>query len=361
MKVEHGIDERAAWAAVLARDGREDGRFVYAVTTTGVFCRPSCASRRPLRGNVRFFSGAELAAEAGFRPCARCGGVPAAPSRAIERALAHIERHLDERITLAALARASGVSPFHLQRTFVRAVGASPLQYQRARRLETFKAEVREGAGVGAATYAAGFGSSRGLYESARGGLGMTPGAYRRGGRGERIRYALGSSALGEVLVAEASKGLCAVHLGADGATLERELAREFPLATLERDDALRPRIEQVLATLRGEPAALLPIDVRGTAFQLRVWRALRQIPPGQTRTYADVAATIGSPGASRAVGAACAANRLAVLVPCHRVVAAQGRAGGYRWGVDRKLRLLELEASVSGTRTGPGAGSPPR
>jgi AraC family transcriptional regulator of adaptative response/methylated-DNA-[protein]-cysteine methyltransferase len=345
------MDERAAWEAVLERDAGADGRFVYAVATTGVFCRPSCPARRPLRRHVRFFPTPQAALEAGYRTCARCGGVPAAASRPVERAVAYIERHLDERVTLAVLARAAGVSPFHLQRIFARALGASPLQYQRARRLARFKEQVRRGAELGAATYEAGFGSSRGLYESARAGLGMTPGAYRRGGSGERIRYALASCALGRLLVAEAGKGICAVHLGADDAALERELEREFPLAHRERDDeALGARVEQVLAALTGDAAAArLPIELRGTAFQLRVWRALCEIPFGETRTYGAIAASIGSPGASRAVGSACAANRIALVVPCHRAVRQDGEAGAYRWGAARKLRLLEIEARADG------------
>jgi AraC family transcriptional regulator of adaptative response/methylated-DNA-[protein]-cysteine methyltransferase len=349
------IDERTAWTAVLGRDAREDGQFVYAVATTGVFCRPSCPSRRPLRRHVRFFATPQAALDAGYRACARCGGAPAPVSRPLERAVAYIERHLDERITLTVLARAAGLSAFHLQRTFVRAFGASPLQYQRALRLGRFKARVRQGDGVGAATYAAGFGSSRGLYESAQAGLGMTPGTYRRGGRGERIRYALATCALGRVLVAEARGGVCAVHLGGDDAALEVELEREFPLASRERDEeALRERVEQVLAALHGDRAVPLPLDLRGTAFQLRVWRALREIPFGETRTYGEVARSIGSPQASRAVARACAANRVAIVVPCHRVVRGDGEAGGYRWGAMRKQGLLELEGRAQGPG-GPG------
>jgi AraC family transcriptional regulator of adaptative response/methylated-DNA-[protein]-cysteine methyltransferase len=349
------LDPRAAWGAVLARDPRADGRFVYAVATTGVFCRPSCPSRRPLRRNVRFFATPAAAAEAGFRACARCGGAPAPVSRPLERAVAYLERHLDERVTLEALAREAGQSPFHLQRMFVRAFGASPRELQRSLRLARFKERVRRGDDVSAATYEAGFGSSRGLYDSARAGLGMTPGAYRRGGRGERIRYALASCTLGRVLVAEATNGICAVHLGADDAVLERELEREFPLASRERDEErLRERVEEVLAALRGDHAVPVPVELRGTAFQLRVWRALRAIPFGETRTYGDVARSIGSPRASRAVGHACAANRLAILVPCHRVVRGDGDAGAYRWGARRKRDLLELEADqlARGPRT---------
>jgi AraC family transcriptional regulator of adaptative response/methylated-DNA-[protein]-cysteine methyltransferase len=339
----------AAWRAVLTRDRALDAAFVYAVRTTGVYCRASCPSRRPRREHVTFFAGAADAEAAGYRACARSG--PASPgpraARAIERAAAFLEAHLDERVTLAALAQRVGMSPFHLQRTFRRALGVSPRAYQDARRLSRFKQEVRAGVTVGEATYAAGYGSARGLYESARGGLGMTPATYRRGGRGEHIRFATAGTAAGQLLVAASERGVCAVNLGEDAAACERALRAEFPTAEVTRDEAgLAGWVEAVARQVAGSPAPDLPLDLRGTAFQLKVWRALRDIPPGETRSYGQVAAAVGDAAAARAVARACATNRVALVVPCHRVVPAAGGAGGYRWGAARKQVLLEAEAS---------------
>jgi len=339
------LDERSAWQAILERDPRRDGQFVYGVRTTGVACRPSCPSRRPLRANVELFATRDEALRAGYRPCARCRAEPARESEAIRRAVALLDRNLDERMTLAALAREVGLSPYHLQRTFARALGVSPRRYQERRRLDAFKRRVREGEPVGEATYASGFGSSRALYESARSGLGMTPGTYRRGGSGESIRFTVAASEAGQVLMAVTDRGICAVEVGDDEAELAQALAAEFPHAAIERDDgALRRRADEVLEVIRGERRATLPLDLRGTAFQLRVWKALQEIPRGETRSYAAIAARIGSPGASRAVASACASNRIALLVPCHRVVRADGEPGGYRWGADRKRRILAAE-----------------
>lgn len=351
------VDERTAWAAIVARDARLDGRFVYAVRTTGVVCRPSCASRRPLRENVEFFPDVEAAVRAGYRSCARCGAAPIAPGGAVERAVGFLEAHLDERVTLGVLAAAVGLSPSHLQRAFTRALGLSPPAFLRQRRLERWKARVRGGASVGEATYAAGFGSSRALYEGARAGLGMTPAAYRRGGRGERIRYAIAATDLGRLLVAATERGVCAVELGEEDAALAAALGREFPGAYLVRDDgAVEAWTREVVAATSGAGAPL-PLDLRGTAFQLRVWRALRDIPRGETRSYGEVAARIGRPTAARAVARACAANRVALLVPCHRVVRGTGDAGGYRWGAARKERLLAAEHEQ---KVGDAASAPP-
>lgn len=339
------LDEQRAWEAIVGRDARQDGRFVYGVRTTGVACRPSCPSRRPLRVNVELFETLDEALRAGYRACARCRAEPARENPALRRAIAHLDRHLDERVTLAALAREVGLSPHHLQRTFTRALGVSPRRYQERRRLEGFKRRLRQGEAVGAATYGAGFGSSRALYETARSGLGMTPARYRSGGQGESIRFAIVRSELGLVLVAATGRGICAVELGDDEAALARGLAREFPNAALERDErSLRSWAGQVVKALRGDGLARLPLDLRGTAFQLRVWRALRDIPRGETRSYQAIAAGMGRPGASRAVAQACAANRVALLVPCHRVVRADGSPGGYRWGPARKRRVLAAE-----------------
>jgi AraC family transcriptional regulator of adaptative response/methylated-DNA-[protein]-cysteine methyltransferase len=341
--------DQAAWRAVLDRDRSLDGSFVYAVRTTGVYCRPSCPSRRPLRENVSFFAAPADAERAGYRACARCGPSASggAASRAVELAAAFLEAHLDEQVTLRRLAAQVGQSPFHLQRTFRRLLGLSPRAFQAARRLQRFKAQVRGGEPVGLATYQAGFGSSRGLYESARAGLGMTPATYRRGGEGEHVRFGTLASPVGHLLVAGAARGVCAVYLGTDDSALERDLRAEFPRAHVERDDVgVRRWLRAVARQLQGGAPADLPLDLRGTAFQLRVWQALRAIPFGQTRSYGAVAAAVGAPRAARAVASACASNRLALLVPCHRVVRGGGDPGGYRWGARRKRRLLEAERS---------------
>jgi AraC family transcriptional regulator of adaptative response/methylated-DNA-[protein]-cysteine methyltransferase len=340
-----------AWQAVADRDRTLDGAFVYAVRTTGIYCRPSCPARRPRRKNVVFFAVAAEAERAGFRACARCG--PRSPLDASEetvrRALAYLDGRLDERVTLRELAAHVGRSPFHLQRTFSRLMGLSPRAYQDARRLAGFKARVRDGGSVAQATYQAGFGSSRGLYQSARAGLGMTPARYRRGGQGETIRFSTVETPLGRLLVAAADRGVCAVSLGADDGALESTLAAEFPRAAIRRDDAgVRRWLGAIQDQLECGASAHVPLDLRGTAFQLRVWKALRDIPRGQTRSYGAVASAIGRPGAARAVAQACATNRLALLVPCHRVVRAGGEPGGYRWGPLRKRRLL------AGERAGP-------
>jgi len=339
--------EESLWSAVLARDAARDGSFVYAVRTTGVYCRPSCPSRRPRRENVAFFRSGAQAEQAGFRACRRCGhgAAGSASAEAVARAAAYLEVHLDGRVTLAALARHVGLSPFHLQRTFRRALGLSPRAFQDAKRLARFKARVRQGEAVGMATYEAGYGSSRGLYESARAGLGMTPATYRRGGAGETIRYTLVATELGRLLVATTGRGVCSVCVGADDARLEAELRAEFPSAAFSRDDEhVKPWVEAVLRHVR-DAGAIPPLDLRGTAFQLRVWQALREIPAGETRSYGDVARAIGMPLASRAVARACATNRLALVVPCHRVVRGDGAPGGYRWGPSVKRKLLDREA----------------
>jgi AraC family transcriptional regulator of adaptative response/methylated-DNA-[protein]-cysteine methyltransferase len=342
----------AAWKAVVTRDRSQDGAFVYAVRTTGVYCRPSCPSRRPRRENVTFHPTPEDAERAGYRACARCGpgSSPGRGEQAAERAARWLDAHPDARVTLEELARRAGVSPYHLQRTFRRIYGASPREYQDARRLRGLKDALRSGAPVGAATYAAGYGSSRGVYESVRSGLGMTPSAYRRGGRGERIRFGTLATALGRLLVGATERGVCAVSLADDDGALERELRAEFPEASIARDDrGVAAWLTAVARGLAGGPTPDVPLDLRGTAFQLGVWRALRGIPFGETRSYREVAAAAGRAGAARAVARACAANRVAVLVPCHRVVPAAGGTGGYRWGAERKRALLALEREAPG------------
>ena len=351
----------AAWRAVLGRDRSLDGSFVYAVRTTGVYCRPSCPSRRPRRENVAFFPAAADAEREGYRACGRCGPGSSlgAADRAVAAAAAYLETHLDARVTLRDLGRQVGMSPFHLQRTFRRLLGVSPRAFQDARRLARFREHVRRGESVGEATYAAGYGSSRGLYESARSGLGMTPAAYRRRGAGETVRFGTVATRLGRLLVAATERGICAVSMGDDDAALERSLRGEFERARVERDDAGIGRwLDAVARQVEGEPAAALPLDLRGTAFQLRVWKLLREIPPGETRSYGAVAAAAGDPRAARAVARACATNRVALLVPCHRVVRGGGEAGGYRWGAARKRKLLEAEAERAAGARQPPAGT---
>lgn len=351
-----GAEER--WAAVVAHDAGPDGGFVYAVRTTGVFCRPSCPSRRPSRANVEFFDDPAGAEAAGYRACLRCDPATAGcrpPSRASQAVTeaCRILDEADEPPALGVLARRVGLSPYYLQRTFKRLVGSTPRQYAAAGRLERAKGHLRAGGGVTASLYDAGYGSSRAFYEGAAGALGMRPAAYRRGGAAQTISYTTLPSLLGPLLVASTENGVCAVRFlaGAEAADeppdeAEEALRAEFPAAILKRDDdTLRASAARVVAVVGGGADDLeLPLDVRATAFQLRVWRALRAIPRGQTRSYTEVARSIGQPTAVRAVAGACAANPVAVVVPCHRVVAADGTLAGYRWGVERKQALLDAE-----------------
>jgi AraC family transcriptional regulator, regulatory protein of adaptative response / methylated-DNA-[protein]-cysteine methyltransferase len=342
------VDAEVAWAAVLKHDARYDSQFLYAVRSTGVFCRPSCPSRRPHRRHVLFFADAARARAAGFRACRRCAPESAlAPTAAaMERVRAYIDAHVDDRLTLRDLAGVASLSPSHVQRAFKAAIGLSPRHYVNARRAERFKEEVRQGRSVTDALYEAGYGSGSRLYEGAPARLGMTPGAYKRGGKGVPIRFTTASSAMGRLLVASTERGVCAVQLSDSDTGLEAALRREYPEAELVRDDkALRPALAAILAHLDGDvPRLDLPLDVAATTFTWRVWRALQDIPYGETRSYAEVAAAVGQPKAVRAVARACATNRVALLVPCHRVVRKDGSPGGYRWGEARKRRLLERE-----------------
>lgn len=344
--------DEARWAAVRERDQGADGAFVYGVLTTGVYCRPGCASRQPRRENVRFFDGPEGAEGAGLRPCKRCaprgdGGDDHAA--AIARACALLEQAA-EPPTLRELAAAAGLSPFHFHRVFKAALGVTPKAYARARRAERLRAGLAAGTPVGPAGYDAGFGSSSSLYADSAAALGMRPSAYRGGAAGERVRYAVARAYLGWVLVAATERGLCAIDLGDDPAALAEGLRARLPRAELQADDPdFAAWVAQVVAFLEAPGRGLgLPLDIQGTAFQRRVWAALQAIPPGQTASYAEVAAQVGQPGAARAVAQACAANSLAVAVPCHRVVRGDGARGGYRWGAARKAALLEREAAGS-------------
>jgi AraC family transcriptional regulator of adaptative response/methylated-DNA-[protein]-cysteine methyltransferase len=347
------MDEQGMWRAVEARDARADGAFVFAVSSTGIYCRPGCAARRPKRENVRFFDAPALAEQAGFRACLRCRPKAAQPDPQVaraRRACRLIDTALEdgaERLpTLEELAAKVGGSPHHLQRVFKRVVGVSPAQYADARRLARLKRSLKQGEEVTHALYDAGYGASSRLYERAPGQLGMTPATYARGGRGARIAWAAADSPLGRLLVAATEKGVCFLCLGDDEAELADALRREFPDAELVRDDAVLAQwLRRALAYLEGRAPHLdLPLDVRATAFQWQVWRALAAIPRGETRTYGAIAADLGRPAAARAVGRACGLNPVALVVPCHRAVGGDGTLTGYRWGIERKRRLLDLE-----------------
>jgi AraC family transcriptional regulator of adaptative response/methylated-DNA-[protein]-cysteine methyltransferase len=340
--------DAARWRAVESRDRRADGRFVYGVTSTGVYCRPSCPSRRPRADRVRFFEAPADARVAGFRACLRCQ--PDQSSTAwqlkVERARAWIDSHPDERASLARLGRLTHTSPWHLQRSFKQQLGVTPREYAQARRTHRLKHELKRHS-VTDAVYEAGYGSPSRVYEESQALLGMTPRAYAGGGIGQRIRFAITATSLGQLLVAATDKGLCRVAIDDDAATLEALLRAEFPSAVIEKAAApLRTLAVALRKAAEGRPMGTsLPLDVQATAFQRRVWRALQAIPVGQTLTYAELARRIGRPGAARAVGSACASNRVALAVPCHRVVPAAGGVGGYRWGSERKKKLLEREA----------------
>ena len=345
----HRIDTEAAWSQLLARDPK--AQFLYGVTTTGVFCRPACSSRRPLRANVRFFDSIEAAQRAGFRPCQRCRPTAASDPQVTDRLRNHLEANLDRTVSLAELGRIAGLSPFTVQRAFKKAMGVSPMQYQRALRAGSLRSALKKGDSVTNAIYNAGFNSSSRAYESAS--LGMTPSRFAAGGRGETIGWATAPSAFGWIIVGATQRGLCWLALAESAAAAESSLQKEFPAATLHPDDSLSRYIQAALREVAGQTAQSakeksLPLDLRGTAFQLRVWQALRDIPRGRTLSYSQLAAEMGDPNATRAVARACALNRVAVLVPCHRVVGASGSLTGYRWGVDRKRQLLATEKARS-------------
>jgi AraC family transcriptional regulator of adaptative response/methylated-DNA-[protein]-cysteine methyltransferase len=347
MILEASRTDAGRWAAVLDRDATADGRFVYAVASTRIYCRPSCPSRRPHRRQVSFFATPDAAEAEGYRACRRCRPRQAETDsvRRVREAQRYLERHLDETVTLERLGQAVGLSPYHLQRTFKRMTGMSPRAYAGARRMERMKTRLKEGDTVSRATYDAGYSSPSRAYDHSRRRLGMTPGSYQRGGRGVRIRFTTVDTALGAVLVAATDRGLCSVTLGESAAVLEAGLHREYPAAQVERaDEDLRGWAGAVVARLAGDEAERLPLDVRGTAFQCRGWEALQRIPRGATRSYAAIARDLGQPTAARAVARACASNKLAVVIPCHRVVREDGGLGGYRWGIERKRELLEAE-----------------
>ncbi|NMF87601.1 bifunctional DNA-binding transcriptional regulator/O6-methylguanine-DNA methyltransferase Ada [Aromatoleum petrolei] len=352
------IEARAAataadprWAAVLARDATADGAFCYAVRTTGVYCRPSCAARTPRPENVEFFATGEEALRAGYRACLRCA--PDGPSLAQQHAeaVSVLCRQIEQAETpptLEALAGLANMSAFHLHRVFKAVTGTTPRAYAKACQAARMRAKLDDGASVTDALYAAGYGSSGRFYEDSGRTLGMTASSYRAGGARQQIRFAVGQCSLGAILVASTARGVCAIFIGDDPDTLVRDLQDRFPRAELIGGDA---DYERIVATVVGfvEVPKLgldLPLDVRGTAFQMRVWQALQEIPAGATASYTEIARRIGAPAAVRAVAGACAANALAVAIPCHRVVRSDGGLSGYRWGVERKRLLLAREAA---------------
>jgi AraC family transcriptional regulator of adaptative response/methylated-DNA-[protein]-cysteine methyltransferase len=340
------------WNAVLARDVRADGAFFYGVSTTGVFCRPSCASRLPHRENVVFFETVDAARAAGLRECKRCrpGGLPRELG-IVERACAALDADPLARMTLAQLSEAVHVSPFHLHRIFTRVVGVSPRQYQAARRGAALRDALQRGDAVTRAALDAGFNSPSRLYDNAAGELGMAPSAYRKKGAGHTVRYACAATPLGQVLVASTDKGICRIAFGDGADALVDELRQTLINAELIEDAAhIAPFVEQIDAYLNGRRETFeLPLDVAATAFRQRVWDALRHIPYGETRSYTQIADALGDPRAVRAVASACASNPVALAIPCHRVVQKGGALAGYRWGLARKAALLDAEARRAG------------
>lgn len=345
------LSEDQAWAAILARDPSADAELVYAVTTTGVFCRPTCPSRRPDRANVRFFANAGSAESAGFRPCRRCRPTQQHSDAALIASVSSRLRR-DRQVTLGELARLTGRSPFTLTRMFKRVLGVTPAQYQRQQRAASFRRELAHGsARVTDAVYDAGFSGPGRAYENTQ--LGMAPGEYRAGAPNAHIGYATAACPLGRILIAATERGLCSVILGATDDYLVGQLREQFPAAQIAAEPALEAMLAQVLTQFTDHPATLdLPLDLRATAFQMRVWEALRRIPRGETRTYSQVAKSLGRPEAVRAVARACATNQVAVVIPCHRVIGSNGKLTGYRWGIERKEKLLALEKSAPAAKS---------
>lgn len=345
-------NDAARWAAVQRRDREADGRFVFAVRSTGIYCRPSCPARRPKRENVTFHATRDTAERAGFRPCKRCrpdaAALDARHADAIARACRLIDA-ADEMPTLDVLAKAAGMSRFHFHRQFKAFTGVTPRAYAAAHRAERMRDQLTRSATVTEAVYESGFNSSGRFYAAAPAALGMAPARFRAGGAGEEIRYAISRCSLGLALIAATGKGVCAVSFGDSRDVLVDELKARFPQARLARGDEPFSRlVAQVLAAVETRGSASgLPLDIRGTAFQRRVWQALQRVPPGATVSYAELAARIGAPASIRAVASACASNTLAVVVPCHRVVRSDGGVSGYRWGVKRKQALLAREQSL--------------
>jgi AraC family transcriptional regulator, regulatory protein of adaptative response / methylated-DNA-[protein]-cysteine methyltransferase len=346
----HAVDD-PRWGSVLARDAGRDGEFFFGVSTTGVYCRPSCAARRPRRENVEFFATTEEAERAGYRACLRCkpkAFARNAESDGIKAICRFIEQHLDEPLTLDRLGKEFRQSPFHLQRRFKAVLGITPREYADSCRLKTLKRNLQAGDSVTRAMYDAGYGSSSRLYERTASQLGMTPDKYRRGAIAAAIRYTCSDSPLGRMLIAATDRGICSIQFGRTDAELLAGFKREFPFAARKQDDGgLQSWVEALLRQMSGKDLdSALPLDIRATAFQRRVWAYLQSIPFGKTKSYSQVAKAIGRPTATRAVARACATNPVAVAIPCHRVVREDGSMGGYRWGIERKKTLLEMEQS---------------
>jgi len=341
--------DESRWQAVARRDRQADGSFVFGVLTTGVFCRPSCPARRPLRRNVRFFPSPAEAERAGLRACLRCkpADASAGNSRLVQDICRYIEANADEKITLDDLGRFAGISRFHLQRVFTAELGISPAKYQQACRFRKFKGALRKHS-VTTAWTEAGYSSSSRVYESASSRLGMTPSRYRQGAQQQKLRFTAFSTPLGGMVLVAGEAGVCSVQF-AEESGIPRLLQSEYPHASFSRDDAgLKSWARQVRQLVAGEKVSHeIPLDIRGTAFQQKVWQQLQRIPSGETRTYSQVAAAMGRSSAVRAVATACASNRLAIVVPCHRVIHKSGSGSGYRWGTQRKQQLLRKEAAL--------------
>ena len=345
-------NNESRWQAVVARDAGQDDSFVFAVSSTGVYCRPSCPAKRPRRQNVQFFRTPEEAEKAGYRACLRCRPRAAggnAHARMVKAICRYLEQNLDEPVTLARLADEFGQSPFHLQRTFKAVLGVSPRAYADSCRMNQFKSNLRAGHSVTRAMYDAGYGSSSRLYERTASQLGMAPDKYRRGAIAAVVRYTCVASPLGRMLIAATAKGVCAIQFADSDEELEQGLKHEFPFAVRRRDDeGLAPWKGRLLHHLRGHKLnSALPLDIQATAFQRKVWTHLQAIPFGATQSYSEVAKEIGEPAAVRAVARACATNPVAVAIPCHRVVRQDGDMGGYRWGIERKKALLKMEGAT--------------
>jgi AraC family transcriptional regulator of adaptative response/methylated-DNA-[protein]-cysteine methyltransferase len=337
------------WQAVRTNDVRFDGAFVLGVKTTGIYCKPSCRARLPKRENVDFYPSPQMAERRGFRACKRCrpgevGGIDPHVAK-ILKVCEMMEG--DDLLTLDSLSASVGLSAYHLQRSFKEIIGVSPKKYAEAKRMERFKDELKDGSDVTTAMYDAGFGSSSRLYEKATEKLGMTPSVYKKGGAGMQISFTIADSELGKLLVARTERGICSVTFGDDEGSLREGLVKEFPNAEIAEDaQDLSQAVNAIIGYLAGKTRRLLlPLDLQATAFQMQVWEFLRKIPYGETRSYTEVAEALGDKKKVRAVAQACSKNRIAVVVPCHRVIAGDGRLSGYRWGVERKKKLLAREA----------------
>lgn len=345
------METEVYWRAVTANDARFDGAFFLGVKTTGIYCRPSCRARIPKRENVAFFDSCEAAEKSGLRACLRCKPKEiASVDPQITKIMKACELLESEDLySLEELAVELNLSPYHLQRSFKEIIGVSPKKYSEAKRMEKFKSGLREGEEVVTAMYDAGFSSSSRLYEKASENLGMTPAAYKKGGQGMKINYAISECELGRILVARTIKGLCSVAFADDDKMLEENLNKEYPNAEIVKDAAvLKEFVDEILKHLAGKKKRLdLPLDIQATAFQMQVWELLRKIPYGETVSYSQIAEKLGDKKKVRAVAQACASNRVAVVIPCHRVIGSSGKLSGYRWGVERKEKLLNTEAAM--------------